>query len=67
MSVRLLPDDSQLCLGIDGPEAGSKDLGARIENLKGMSGRFQQAFPDKALAMTNNYNRTASWGFCSGC
>jgi 2-dehydro-3-deoxygluconokinase len=39
-------EDFQLCLGIEGPEAGGKDLAAKIENFKGMISRVKQAYPN---------------------
>jgi 2-dehydro-3-deoxygluconokinase len=38
-------EDFQLCLGIEGPEAGGKDLAAKIDGFKGMIERAKQAFP----------------------
>ncbi len=39
----------QLCLGIEGPEAGGKDLPSKIENFKGMIDRARNAFPHAAV------------------
>jgi transcriptional regulator of aromatic amino acid metabolism len=38
-------EDFQLCLGIEGPEAGGKDLAAKIESFKGMIDRAKVAYP----------------------
>ena len=38
-------EDFQLCLGIEGPEAGGKDLGSKIDGFKGMINRVQRGFP----------------------
>ncbi len=38
-------EDFQLCLGIKGPEAGGKDLAAKIEGFKGMISQVKKAFP----------------------
>jgi 2-dehydro-3-deoxygluconokinase len=38
-------EDFQLCLGIQGPEAGGKDIKAKIEGFKGMIDRVKKAFP----------------------
>jgi len=38
-------EDFQLCLGIEGPEAGGKDLAAKIDGFKGMINRVKEAFP----------------------
>ncbi|MEZ7898362.1 MAG: PfkB family carbohydrate kinase [Flaviflexus sp.] len=39
-------EDFQLCLGIQGPEAGGEDIDAEIEGFKEMIGRIQEAYPD---------------------
>ena len=39
-------EDFQLCLGIEGPEAGGKDLTAQIENFKGMIRNTRKVFPN---------------------
>ena len=39
-------EDFQLALGIKGPEAGGKDLAAKIEGFKGMIGAVKQAYPN---------------------
>src|SRR4030042_2871510 len=39
-------EDFQLCLGIAGPEAGGKDIAAKIESFKEMIGRVKKAFPN---------------------
>lgn len=38
-------EDFQLCLGIEGPEAGGKDLTAKIESFKQMINRAKKEFP----------------------
>jgi 2-dehydro-3-deoxygluconokinase len=38
-------EDFQLCLGIQGPEAGGKGLDAKIEGFKEMISRAQKAYP----------------------
>lgn len=38
-------EDFQLCLGIEGPEAGGKGIEAKIEGFKEMMGRVQKAYP----------------------
>jgi len=45
-------EDFQLCLGIEGPEAGGKDLAVKIDGFKGMINRAQKAFPDAAVFAT---------------
>lgn len=42
-------EDFQLCLGIEGPEAGGKDIAAKIENFKGMISRVKKAFPGASV------------------
>jgi 2-dehydro-3-deoxygluconokinase len=39
-------EDFQLCLGIQGPEAGGKDIAAKIDGFKGMIDRVKKAFPN---------------------
>jgi 2-dehydro-3-deoxygluconokinase len=45
-------EDYQLCLGLDGPEAGGKDLEAKINGFKEMIERAQQAFPKTSVFAT---------------
>jgi 2-dehydro-3-deoxygluconokinase len=45
-------EDFQLCLGIEGPEAGGKDLAAEIENFNGMINRAKKAFPNVEVFAT---------------
>ena len=59
-------EDFQLCLGIEGPEAGGKDLAAKIDNFKGMIDRTKKVFPNTAVFATTlreviNVNRHL-WG-----
>jgi len=45
-------EDFQLCLGIEGPEAGGEDLAAKIDGFKGMIDRAKQAYPNAAVFAT---------------
>lgn len=45
-------EDFQLCLGIEGPEAGGKDITDKIDGFKEMIGRVRQAFPDTSVYAT---------------
>jgi 2-dehydro-3-deoxygluconokinase len=45
-------EDFQLCLGIEGPEAGGEDLRAKIENFKGMIDRARKAYPGASVFAT---------------
>ncbi len=45
-------EDFQLCLGIEGPEAGGEGLAAKIEGFKGMINRAKQAFPNASVFAT---------------
>jgi 2-dehydro-3-deoxygluconokinase len=45
-------EDFQLCLGIEGPEAGGKDIGSHIENFKTMIARVKKAFPNTLVFAT---------------
>lgn len=45
-------EDFQLCLGIEGPEAGGKDLTSKIDSFQAMIGRVKKAFPDSVVFAT---------------
>lgn len=45
-------EDFQLCLGIEGPEAGGKDLAAKIDSFKVMIERAKKAFPNADVFAT---------------
>lgn len=45
-------EDFQLCLGIEGPEAGGKDLAKKIESFKAMIGRVKKAYPNASVFAT---------------
>ena len=45
-------EDFQLCLGFKGPEAGGKDLAAKIENFKGMITLVKEAYPNAKVFAT---------------
>lgn len=45
-------EDFQLCLGLEGPEAGGKDLGSKIESFKVMINKAKKAFPKTAVFAT---------------
>lgn len=45
-------EDFQLCLGIQGPEAGGKDLAAKIDSFKGMIDRVKKAYPNASVFAT---------------
>jgi len=45
-------EDFQLCLGIEGPEAGGTDLADKIEGFKGMINRAKEAFPGVSVFAT---------------
>jgi 2-dehydro-3-deoxygluconokinase len=45
-------EDFQLCLGIEGPEAGGKSIGDKIESFKEMIRRVKQAFPNASVFAT---------------
>lgn len=45
-------EDFQLCLGIEGPEAGGKEIDAKIDGFKDMIGRVKQAFPNTSVFAT---------------
>jgi len=45
-------EDFQLALGLEGPEAGGKDLGAKLEGFKAMIYSAEKAFPKVSLFTT---------------
>jgi 2-dehydro-3-deoxygluconokinase len=45
-------EDFQLCLGIEGPEAGGKDINSKIESFKVMIQRVKVAFPNASVFAT---------------
>jgi 2-dehydro-3-deoxygluconokinase len=45
-------EDFQLALGIEGPEAGGKDLTAKISGFKEMIGRVRRAYPNVSVFAT---------------
>ena len=45
-------EDFQLCLGIEGPEAGGKELDEKIDSFKVMIGRVQEAYPKASVFAT---------------
>ena len=45
-------EDFQLCLGIEGPEPGGKDLAARTDAFREMIGRVRGEFPRASLIAT---------------
>lgn len=45
-------EDFQLCLGLKGPEAGGKDIAAKIEGFKGMIENAKKSFPETSVFAT---------------
>ena len=45
-------EDFQLCLGFKGPEAGGKDLAAKIESFKGMIEVVREQYPNASVYAT---------------
>ncbi len=45
-------EDFQLCLGIEGPDAGGKGLNDKIDSFKEMIGRVKKAFPNATVFAT---------------
>jgi 2-dehydro-3-deoxygluconokinase len=45
-------EDFQLCLGIEGPEEGGKDLSGQIDSFKEMISRVRKAFPGASVFAT---------------
>lgn len=45
-------EDFQLCLGLEGPEAGGKDLAAKLDSFKAMIGSVKQQYPGASVFAT---------------
>ncbi len=45
-------EDFQLCLGLEGPEAGGKDLSSKIGSFKGMITRAKEQYPNAKVFAT---------------
>jgi len=45
-------EDFQLCLGLEGPEAGGKDISAKIDSFKVMIETAKKAFPNTSVFAT---------------
>jgi len=45
-------EDFQLCLGIEGPEAGGKDIASKIDNFKEMIYRVKKSFSNASVFAT---------------
>ncbi len=45
-------EDFQLCLGFTGPEAGGRDLSAKIESFRAMIGRVREKYPNAVACAT---------------
>lgn len=45
-------EDFQLCLGIEGPEEGGKDLASKIDSFKEMINRVKKAYPATSVYAT---------------
>ncbi len=45
-------EDFQLCLGLEGPEAGGQDLAAKIEGFKGMINAAKAKYPNASVFAT---------------
>jgi 2-dehydro-3-deoxygluconokinase len=59
-------EDFQLCLGIQGPEAGGKDIAAKIEGFKEMIARVKAVYPGTKVFATTlrqvNHTNSHDWG-----
>jgi len=45
-------EDFQLCLGVEGPEAGGSGIAEKIDGFKAMIGRVQKEFPNASVYAT---------------
>ena len=59
-------EDFQLCLGIEGPEAGGKDIAAKIDGFKEMIRRVRAEYPGAQVYATTlrqvNHTNSHNWG-----
>ena len=59
-------EDFQLCLDIDGPEAGGKDIAAKIDSFKEMIQRVKKVYPKASVFATTlrqvNNTNSHNWG-----
>ena len=59
-------EDFQLCLGIEGPEAGGKDIAAKIDSFKEMIRRVKAQYPNGQVFATTlrqvNHTNSHNWG-----
>ena len=59
-------EDFQLCLGIEGPEAGGKDIAAKIDGFKEMIRRVRAQYPGAQVFATTlrqvNDTNSHNWG-----
>lgn len=59
-------EDFQLCLGIEGPEAGGKDIAAKIDGFKEMIRRVRIQYPNAKVFATTlrevNHTNSHNWG-----
>ena len=59
-------EDFQLCLGIEGPEAGGKDIAAKIDGFKEMMTRVGKCYPGTEVFATTlrqvNDTNSHNWG-----
>jgi len=45
-------EDFQLCLGIEGPEAGGKDIGSKMDSFRGMIDNVRKEYPGASVFAT---------------
>ena len=59
-------EDFQLCLGIEGPEAGGKGIASKIEGFKAMISRVKEQYPAAQVFATTlrevNNTNSHNWG-----
>lgn len=59
-------EDFQLCLGIEGPEAGGKDIAVKIDGFKEMIGRVRKQYSNARVFATTlrqvNDTNSHNWG-----
>ncbi len=60
-------EDFQLCLGLDGPKEGGRDLASHIDSFKGMISLVKNTFPDTAIFATTLRQVISSNSHLWGC
>lgn len=60
-------EDFQLCLGIEGPKEGGKNIASQIDSFKEMISRVKQSFPDTTVFATTLRQVVSASSHLWGC